>query len=106
MAAITSAPKWIMGYRNAFHKAVPASAQRLARGARFAARQPKTQPFGVERFGREWVMEFVLAIAKPSAAKKVAVVNTAKAMARRRNMAGVNIWAFPSAHARFGHEGS
>jgi len=34
------------------------------------------------------VMEFVLAIAKPSAAKKVAVVNTATAMARRRNMAG------------------
>ena len=80
--------------------------QRLARGPRLAARQPKTHPFGVERFGLEWVMEFVLAIAKPSAAKKVAVVNTATAMARRRNMAGVNIGAFPSAHARFGHEGS
>jgi hypothetical protein len=36
----------------------------------------------------------------------VTVVNTARAMARRRNMAGVNIGAFPSAHARFGHEGS
>jgi hypothetical protein len=45
-----------------------------------------------------------LAIAKPSAAKNVAVVNTA--MARRRNMAGVNIGALPAAHARFGHEGS
>jgi hypothetical protein len=60
----------------------------------------------VERLGLEWLMEFVLAIAKPSAAKKVAVVNTAMAMARRRNMAGVNIGAFPSAHARFGHEGN
>ena len=103
MAAITSAPKWIMGYRNPFVRrfADPTPSARPAPAA-----QPKTHPFGVERFGLEWVTEFVLAIAKPSAAKKVAVVNTATAMARRRNMAGVNIGAFPSAHARFGHEGS
>ncbi len=102
MVAIASAPKSIMGYRNHFITLFVAPTP----SARVAARQPKTQPFGVERFGLEWVMEFVLAIAKPSAAKKVTVVNTARAMARRRNMAGVNIGAFPSAHARFGHEGS
>ncbi len=100
MAAITSAPQWIMGFCNHFVRrfADPTPSARPA-----PARQAKTHPFRVERFGLEWVMELVLAIAKPSAAKKVAVVNTAMAMARRRSMAGVNIGAFPSAHARFGH---